>query len=335
MSALLEVTNLRTEFSLRAGKLPIVDGVSLTVESGKTLCLVGESGSGKSQTALSIMGLVSAPGKVHPDSRILFDGRDLANLPVKELESIRGNQISMIFQEPMTSLNPAHTVGKQIAEVVLLHRKCTQKEAMDRAVEMLTLVGVPAPEKRVNDYPHKLSGGMRQRVMVAMALACDPRLLIADEPTTALDVTIQAQILDLMRKLRDELGMGILMITHDLGVVAEMADDVAVMYAGRIVEYGSVTETFARPKHPYTKALLESIPTLTTRRDLPLSVIPGSVPGPEHWPQGCRFNPRCSYAFDTCTKSAPPLESADDHRVACWLYEDNQQLSLAEVTKNV
>lgn len=335
MSALLEVENLRTEFSLRSGKVAIVDGINLTIEAGRTLCLVGESGSGKSQTALSIMGLVTAPGKVHPDSRIMFDGRDLTNLPVKELESIRGNQISMIFQEPMTSLNPAHTVGKQIAEVVLLHRDCTAKEAMDRAIEMLTLVGVPAPEQRVHSYPHKLSGGMRQRVMVAMALANDPKLLIADEPTTALDVTIQAQILDLMRKLRDELGMGILMITHDLGVVAEMADDVAVMYAGRIVEQGSVKEIFARPKHPYTKALLESIPTLDTPRDLPLTVIPGSVPPPEKWPSGCRFNPRCAYAFDKCRHEIPELMPAGKQQAACWLYENRPGLDLTEVAKNV
>ena len=335
MSALLRVENLRTEFTLRTGAVRVVDGINLTIEKGKTLCLVGESGSGKSQTALSIMGLVSAPGKVLPGSRILFDGRDLANMPDKELEAIRGNEISMIFQEPMTSLNPAHTVGAQIAEVVRLHRRCSAQEAMARAVEMLTLVGVPAPAKRAADYPHKLSGGMRQRVMVAMALACNPRLLIADEPTTALDVTIQAQILDLMRGLRDEFEMSILMITHDLGVVAEMADDVAVMYAGRIVEIGSVKDTFAHPKHPYTRALLESIPTLDTPRNRPLTVIPGSVPSPEHWPAGCRFNPRCAYAFDKCQHEIPPLETISAQEAACWLYEHNPQLNLTEVDKNV
>jgi peptide/nickel transport system ATP-binding protein len=335
VSALLRVENLRTEYALRHGSVRVVDEVDLTIEKGKTLCLVGESGSGKSQTALSIMGLIAAPGKILPGSRILFDGRDLAGLPNRELEAVRGQEISMIFQEPMTSLNPAYTVGAQIAEVVRLHRTCTAAEAMDRAVEMLTLVGVPAPAKRAADYPHKMSGGMRQRVMIAMALACNPRLLIADEPTTALDVTIQAQILDLMRVLRDEFDMAILMITHDLGVVAEMADEVAVMYAGRIVEIGSVKDTFARPKHPYTKALLESIPTLGTRRDLPLRVIPGSVPSPEHWPAGCRFNPRCSYAFDKCRHHIPLLDPVGDQSVACWLYEDNPSLNLAEVEANV
>jgi peptide/nickel transport system ATP-binding protein len=335
MSALLRVENLQTQFALRNGAVNVVDGIDLVIEKGKTLCLVGESGSGKSQTALSIMGLVSAPGRVMPGSRILFDGRDLANLPDKELEAIRGNEISMIFQEPMTSLNPAHTVGAQIAEVVRLHRHCTATAAADRAVEMLTLVGVPAPAKRAADYPHKLSGGMRQRVMVAMALACNPRLLIADEPTTALDVTIQAQILDLMRGLRDEFEMAILMITHDLGVVAEMADEVAVMYAGRIVEIGSVKDIFAHPKHPYTKALLESIPTLETPRDRPLKVIPGSVPSPEHWPGGCRFNPRCAYAFDHCRHEVPPLETINTQAVACWLYDHNPHLDLTLAEPNL
>ena len=334
MNALLRVENLTTEFALRNGTVPVVDGVELTIDKGKTLCLVGESGSGKSQTALSIMGLVSAPGRVHPDSRILFDGRDLAKMSSRELEAIRGNDISMIFQEPMTSLNPAHTIGAQIAEVVRLHRRCSAREAMDRAVEMLSLVGVPAPERRASEHPHKLSGGMRQRVMVAMALACNPRLLIADEPTTALDVTIQAQILDLMRGLRDEFDMSILMITHDLGVVAEMADDVAVMYAGQIVEFGSVKDTFENPKHPYTRALLDSIPTLDTRRDLPLRVIPGSVPGPEHWPAGCRFNPRCQHAFDKCLDTTPRGEWVGDQKVACWLYEDNPHVDVTEELDN-
>lgn len=331
MTTVLQVENLRTEFDLRKGPLRVVDGVDITIERGKTLCLVGESGSGKSQTALSIMGLISPPGKVLTGSRILFEGRNLAELSGKELEAIRGNEISMIFQEPMTSLNPAYTVGSQIAEVVQLHRKCTAREAMDRAVEMLTLVGVPAPARRAAEFPHKLSGGMRQRVMIAMALACNPRLLIADEPTTALDVTIQAQILDLLRQLRDEFDMAILMITHDLGVVAEMADDVAVMYAGQIVEYGSVQDTFARPKHPYTKALLESIPTLTTPKHLPLKVIPGSVPSPKQWAPGCRFMPRCEHAVDKSRTELPSLKAVGDQKVACWLYEDNSQLELAEV----
>jgi oligopeptide/dipeptide ABC transporter ATP-binding protein len=331
VSELLRVENLRTEYALPHGALRVVDGVDLVLQKGRTLCLVGESGSGKSQTALSIMGLIAPPGKVLPDSRILFDGKNLASLRSRQLEDVRGNEISMIFQEPMTSLNPAHTVGAQIAEVVRLHWHTSARKAMDRAVEMLTLVGVPAPERRASDYPHKLSGGMRQRVMVAMALACNPRLLIADEPTTALDVTIQAQILDLMRGLRDELGMSILMITHDLGVVAEMADDVAVMYAGRIVEVGSVTDIFSRPRHPYTRALLESIPTLQTDRSRPLNVIPGSMPSPGRWPSGCRFHPRCRYAFDKCGQEIPPLEPAGAGRVACWLYENDQRPNLLEV----
>jgi oligopeptide/dipeptide ABC transporter ATP-binding protein len=331
MTNVLQVENLRTEFALRNGPLRVVDGVDLAIEKGRTLCLVGESGSGKSQTALSIMGLISPPGRILPGSRILFDGKNLADLPDRKLEAIRGNDISMIFQEPMTSLNPAHTVGAQIAEVVRLHRGCTAREAMDRAIEMLTLVGVPAPAKRSGEYPHRLSGGMRQRVMIAMALACNPRLLIADEPTTALDVTIQAQILDLMRQLRDEFDMAILMITHDLGVVAEMADDVAVMYAGQIVEHGSVHDTFARPKHPYTRALLESIPTLTTPKHLPLKIIPGSVPSPEHLARGCRFMPRCDHAVAKSRTQIPALQAVGSQKVACWLYEDNPDLDLAEV----
>jgi oligopeptide/dipeptide ABC transporter ATP-binding protein len=319
MTPLLEVSDLHTQFATRKGPIRAVDGVDLTIERGRTLCLVGESGSGKSLTALSIMGLVDPPGEVLPGTSIRFDGRELTDASERELQQLRGDELSMIFQEPMTSLNPAHTVGRQIAEAVQLHRDVSNAQARERAIEMLQLVGVPAPERRVDDHPHRLSGGMRQRVMIAMALACDPQLLIADEPTTALDVTIQAQILDLMRRLRDQLGMAILLITHDLGVVAEMADDVAVMYGGRIVERGPVADVFARPQHPYTEALLHSIPVLGMRRDERLRVIPGMVPSPRSWPTGCRFAARCEYAFDRCTEAYPPEVAVDAQTAACWL----------------
>ncbi|MFC4948204.1 ABC transporter ATP-binding protein [Pseudonocardia sp. GCM10023141] len=327
MTALLEVRDLHTHFATRTGAIRAVDGVDLTIEHGRTLCLVGESGSGKSLTALSIMGLVDPPGRVLPGTRIVFDGRDLAGASEAELRHLRGDEISMIFQEPMSSLNPAHTVGRQIAEAVRLHRDVSAPQARERAVEMLRLVGVPAPERRADDHPHKLSGGMRQRVMIAMALACDPKLLIADEPTTALDVTIQAQILDLMRRLRDELGMAMLLITHDLGVVAEMADDVAVMYGGRIVERGPVAEVFRRPQHPYTEALLRSIPVLGMNRQEPLKVIPGMVPSPRRWPVGCRFAARCDYAHDRCLAEYPPLVAIDEQDAACWLRVDEAGVS--------
>ena len=330
MSALLEVRRLHTHFATRRETIRAVDGVDLTIERGRTLGLVGESGSGKSLTALSIMGLIDHPGRVLPESRIVFDGRDLSDASDEEWRHIRGDEISMIFQEPMSSLNPAHTVGRQIAEAVRLHRDVTAAEARARAIEMLRLVGVPAPEKRVDDHPHRLSGGMRQRVMIAMALACDPKLLIADEPTTALDVTIQAQILELMRRLRDQLGMSMLLITHDLGVVAEMADDVAVMYGGRIVERGPVAEIFRQPQHPYTEALLRSIPVLGMSRDRPLQVIPGIVPSPRRWPVGCRFAARCTYAFDRCIAEYPPLMAVDQQVAACWLCEDGPRVPAGE-----
>ncbi|MFC7622491.1 ABC transporter ATP-binding protein [Microlunatus sp. GCM10028923] len=318
---LLEVRGLTTEFRLRSGTRRVVDGIDLTIRPGRTLCLVGESGSGKSQTALSIMGLVDRPGYLADGSSVRYDGRELTGLSEHQLQQVRGNEISMIFQEPMSSLNPSHRVGAQIAEAVLLHRKGSKAAAMERAIEMLTLVGVPDPARRAQSFPHQLSGGLRQRVMIAMALSCDPRLLIADEPTTALDVTIQAQILDLMRELKERLGMAILMITHDLGVVAELADDVAVMYAGRIVEYGSVTDTFERPKHPYTKALLESIPVIGMRSDQRLTVIRGTVPNPRDWPVGCRFADRCDAVFEPCRTEYPELRPAGDQQVACWLHD--------------
>jgi len=321
MSDLLAVENLRTSFHTHGGVIRAVDGVDFSIAKGGTLGVVGESGSGKSVTALSIMRLVDLPGRVERDSSITFEGRDLAKLREDEMAKIRGNEISMIFQEPMTSLNPVFTVGDQIAESVRLHQAVGKKEADERALEMMRLVGIPSAEKRMRDYPHQMSGGMRQRVMIGMALSCNPKLLIADEPTTALDVTVQAQILELMKDLRDKLGMAILLITHDLGVVAEMVDEVAVMYGGRIVERGPVSETFANPQHPYTEALLTSIPLLGMRYTTPLKAIRGMVPSPLDWPRGCRFAPRCDYAFDRCTTELPPLFEVGRQESACWLCE--------------
>jgi peptide/nickel transport system ATP-binding protein/oligopeptide transport system ATP-binding protein len=328
--ALLEVENLRTSFHLRRGQMRAVDGVDFEVGRGRTLCVVGESGSGKSVTALSVMQLIEPPGRVEDGSSIRFEGRELTALGDDQLRGIRGNEISMIFQEPMTSLNPARTVGNQIAEAVRLHRKVSAQAARERAVEMLRLVGVPSPETRADDYPHQLSGGMRQRVMIAMALACEPKLLIADEPTTALDVTIQAQILELIRELRSRLGMSMLLITHNLGVVAEMADDVAVMYAGRIVERGPVAEIFAQPQHPYTEALLRSVPVLGMSRRQRLAVIPGTVPSPLRWPEGCRFAGRCSYRHDRCA-TYPAGFAVGAQTAACWLCEDGARATAPPV----
>ncbi len=324
--ALLDVRNLRTYFHTRAGVVRAVDGVDLTVRSGQTLCVVGESGSGKSVTAMSVMGLVDQPGRIEPGSQIRFEGRELVGLREEDLNRIRGNRIGMIFQEPMTSLNPVYTIGDQIVEVLQLHTKMKGPEARARAVEMLRLVGIPTPERRLGDYPHQLSGGQRQRVMIAIALACNPKLLIADEPTTALDVTIQAQILELMRELRDRLEMAIILITHDLGVVAEMADDVAVMYAGRVVERAPARQLFTSPQHPYTEALLHSIPLLGSTQEEPLHVIRGMVPSALHWPQGCRFAPRCEHAFERCREEDPPLMSTGQgQESACWLRENGRR----------
>ncbi|QIA26339.1 ABC transporter ATP-binding protein [Thermaerobacter sp. PB12/4term] len=319
---LLEVRDLRTEFHAGGVRFAAVDGVSFTIHRGETVGLVGESGSGKSVTSLSILRLIpSPPGRITGGS-ILFEGRDLLRLGEAEMRRIRGNRIAMIFQEPMTSLNPVFTAGEQIAEALRWHRRLSRREAQARAVELLRLVGIPDPEVRARQYPHQMSGGMRQRVMIAMAVACDPQLLIADEPTTALDVTVQAQILDLMKDLRRRLGTAILLITHDLGVVADMADRVLVMYAGRIVEAAPVDDLFARPLHPYTEGLLASMPQLH-RRAQRLHVIPGQVPSPARLPAGCRFHPRCPYAMDICRHQEPALKPAGEGRwVACWLRDE-------------
>jgi oligopeptide/dipeptide ABC transporter ATP-binding protein len=327
VTELLTVGNLRTVFHTHGGVVRAVDGVDFSIEMGGALGVVGESGSGKSVTALSIMRLIDPPGRVEPTSNIVFDGRELATLPENAMASIRGNEISMIFQEPMTSLNPVFTVGEQIAESVRLHQHVGDREARERALEMMRLVGISDAEKRMNDYPHQMSGGMRQRVMIGMALSCNPKLLIADEPTTALDVTVQAQILELIKELREKLGMAILLITHDLGVVAEMVDEVAVMYGGKIVERGQVKEIFASPQHPYTEALLQSIPLLGMRYTTPLKAIRGMVPSPLDWPAGCRFAPRCDYAFERCATELPPLFATGAQESACWLCENGRRES--------
>ena len=309
---------MRTHFASERGEVHAVDGVGLSLERGRTLGIVGESGCGKSVTALSIMGLVPQPPGRIAGGEVLFEGEDLLQAPARRMRDLRGDKLSMIFQEPMTSLNPAFPAGDQVAEALLRHRKISPKEARDQAVEMLRKVRIPSPERRARDYPHQLSGGMRQRVMIAMALACDPRLLIADEPTTALDVTIQAQILELMRLLRAELGTAIILITHDLGVIAELADDVIVMYAGKVVERCAAERLFAEPQHPYTIGLLGSIPRLHLAQAR-LSAIEGVVPDPVAFPRGCRFHPRCPFAVDKCRTEVPPLiQVSESHEAACW-----------------
>ena len=319
---LLEVTDLRTYFHTDAGTAKAVDGVSFHVHKGEVLGIVGESGCGKSVTSLSVMQLIPRPpGEILGGSSIRFKGDELVGAGEKRMRDLRGNDIAMIFQEPMTSLNPVFPVGNQISEALRLHRSMSKQEARDRAVEMLRLVGIPNPGDRAKDYPHQLSGGQRQRVMIAMSLACEPELLIADEPTTALDVTIQAQILDLLGELRSRLGMAVILITHDLGVVAEVCDRVVVMYAGQVVEHGTVEQIFADPRHPYTEGLLKAVPRLGRRQEK-LAVIPGTVPSPIHWPVGCRFHDRCPYGWDKCVKEQPPLleVATDPSRIArCWL----------------
>lgn len=320
MSALLAVHNLQTYFSTDAGDARAVDGVSFDIAAGETLALVGESGCGKSVTALSILRLIPDPPGRIVGGAITMGGTDLLTLRESEMRQIRGNRISMIFQEPMTSLNPVFRIGKQIEAVIRLHRGVSSAEARARSIQLLDKVGIPSPEERIDDYPHQMSGGMRQRVMIAMALACEPRLLIADEPTTALDVTIQAQILDLLRTLQAENGMSILLITHDLGIVAETAHRVAIMYAGKIVEEAPVAELFANPKHPYTLGLFASLPKIGGPRER-LQTIPGQVPAATHFPEGCRFHPRCAQCMDICKTRVPDhFTVGNHHRAACWLY---------------
>ncbi len=334
---LLSVKNLKTYFRTEAGEAKAVDGVSFDIDRGETLGLVGESGCGKSVTSLSVMRLIPEPPGKTVGGEIRYRGQDLVQISDDDMRKVRGNDIAMIFQEPMTSLNPVFTCGYQIDEAVILHQGLNPTQAREKTVEMLKLVGIPDPEQRANEYPHQLSGGMRQRVMIAMALSCNPDVLIADEPTTALDVTIQAQILELLEKLQTELGMAVLMITHDLGVIAEVADRVAVMYAGKVVEMSEVNRIFKTPRHPYTIGLLESIPKLNEQKET-LSVIPGTVPEATRFPVGCRFAPRCSQADDVCLREEPPLlaieedEVAGTHQVACWFAEGYSEQMEAEIT---
>ena len=317
---LLSVKNLSTEFPVKKGIVRAVEDVSFDVDQGEILAIVGESGSGKSVTSLSIMGLLAEPGHVAGGS-LEFEGKDLATLSEKQYRELRGNDMAMIFQEPMTSLNPVYRVGNQIVEAIRTHEKVSKAEAKDRAVDLLRKVGIPSPEARINDYPHQMSGGMRQRVMIAMALACNPKLLIADEPTTALGVTIQAQILDLLRRLRDDTGMAVLLITHDLGVVSETADRVVVMYCGQVVEEAEVRTLFDHPMHPYTLGLLKSIPRLEDDDSKRLYMIKGMVPNPLEMPPGCHFSDRCDSCMDICRTKVPELVDVDGHKVRCFLYE--------------
>jgi oligopeptide/dipeptide ABC transporter ATP-binding protein len=322
---LLKIDNLRTYFYAEAGVARAVDGVSLHIDAGETVGIVGESGCGKSVTALSILRLINPPGRIEAGSRMLFEGRDLMQLPEDEMRRVRGNRIAMIFQEPMTALNPVFTVGDQIAEVARVHERAPKKAAWSRAVEMLDLVGIPAPAERAKEYPHQLSGGMRQRVVIAMSLVMKPALVIADEPTTALDVTIQAQILDLMRDLQNRFGTSILLITHDMGVVAETCSRVIVMYGGEIVEEAPVERIFASPHHPYTEGLLGAMPRVGQATER-LQTIPGTVPPPTRWPEGCRFHDRCKYSWDRPAREHPPLfDVGPGHRSRCFLAEEPQR----------
>ncbi|MBM4351476.1 MAG: ABC transporter ATP-binding protein [Deltaproteobacteria bacterium] len=321
--SLLTIKNLRTCFHTYEGVLTAVDGIGLEVYRGETLGVVGESGCGKSVTALSILRLLASP-PAEIQGEILFDGKNLLNMSLDEIRQIRGNSISMIFQEPMTSLNPVLTIGEQISEAIKLHQGVTHQEAWSKAVEMLRIVQIPSPEIRAREYPHKLSGGMRQRAMIAMALSCHPRLLLADEPTTALDVTIQAQIVDLMERLKEEIKTSVLLITHNLGLIAEMAKRVVVMYAGKVVEEALVEDLFAEPLHPYTQGLLGSIPWMGRKMKAgrkQLQEIPGMVPSLLEMPEGCRFHPRCPRMMDICRKEEPPLVQKDGRRVLCWLWK--------------
>ena len=320
--ALLEIQGLKTHFKTEDGWLHAVDGVDIAIDRGETVGIVGESGCGKSVTAKTVLKLIDMPPGKIVAGKVLWKGRDLVPLPPEAMQKIRAKEISIIFQEPMTSLNPVYRVGEQIAESLRLHEGLSRKDALDRAVEMLKLVRIPTPDRRVNDYPHQFSGGMRQRVMIAIALACKPQLVIADEPTTALDVTIQAQILDLLGRLKDEMGMAVMLITHAMGVVAEVAQRVVVMYAGKVVEEAPVRELFAHPRHPYTQGLIHSIPRidLDARHKVRLEAIPGTVPKLIDPPEGCRFAARCKHVRTECSQATPPLrEVASGHRVACIL----------------
>jgi oligopeptide/dipeptide ABC transporter ATP-binding protein len=325
---LISIKNLKTNFYTYAGVVKALDGINLDIYKGETLGLVGETGCGKSVTALSIIRLIQwPPGKIDEGS-IMFEGRDLLKLSNKDMQQIRGNKISMIFQEPMNSFNPVFTIGDQITEVLMLHQKMNKKVAKAKAVEMLKFTGLPAPERVADSHPHELSGGMLQRAMIAMALACQPALLIADEPTTALDVTIEAQILTLMKDLKDKIGSTILIITHDLGIIAEVCDRVGIMYAGNIVELGNADTIFHQPAHPYTNGLISAIPKLSTKRGERLETIPGNVPNLIYPPTGCRFHPRCSKAMDICKKEKPGVyRLGDGHFVSCFLYADQEKVS--------
>lgn len=320
---LLEVKGLQATIRNKRNSYHAIENVSFSVDQGEILGIVGESGCGKSMTALSILRLVSTPPVYITGGSILYRGQDLLKLDEADIRAIRGNKISMIFQEPMTSLNPVYTVGSQITETIRLHQKASRDQAWKQALHMLQIVGIPAPEQRIREYPHQLSGGMRQRVMIAMALACRPELLIADEPTTALDVTIQAQILEELRQLKKEFGMSIILITHDLGVVADMTQNMLVMYGGEVVEYGATLQLFQHPKHPYTVGLLRSIPRLDETVEK-LNVIQGTVPSLDSMPAGCRFCPRCERAMERCRKEKPPLLERDGQKVRCWLYQSNE-----------
>lgn len=317
---LLSVRDLKTSFFTHVGEVKAVRGISFDVNEGEVLGIVGESGSGKSVTSLSIMGLLQYPGRV-VDGEILLNGEDILTYSKDQMRKVRGKEIAMIFQDPMTSLNPVYTIGNQVMEMILEHEKMTKREARARAIEMLKLVGIPAAEKRIDSYPHEFSGGMRQRVMIALALSCNPKLLIADEPTTALDVTIQAQILNLIKKLNRQFGMTTMLITHDLGVVATVCDKVAVMYGGLIMEYGTVDEIFYHPRHPYTMGLLGSIPHVDGGEKRRLIPIDGTPPDLINPPKGCPFNTRCKYCMNVCTQEQPPYFAEDKHRTMCWMLD--------------
>lgn len=323
---LVEFRNLKTHFRTSAGIVKAVDDVSFKIREGETLCVVGESGCGKSVTAMSLMRLIESPAGDNISGEIMFEGKDILKLNKREMSLIRGNDISIIFQEPMSSLNPVLTIGEQIAEPLILHMLMDKKSAKKRAIELISMVGIPRAEEIYDAFPHELSGGMRQRIMIAIALSCDPKLLIADEPTTALDVTIQAQILDLMRDIKSKLNTSIMLITHDLGVVAEMADFVVVMYAGKVIEEAPVLDLFKNPQHPYTKGLLKAKPIINQKQDR-LYTIPGQVPNPVDLGENCHFHDRCEFCMEICKAKEPPLRTHEDgHKVACWLYEEEREV---------